>query len=164
MVTTTQSGSKFRMIVGSGYCRDGQKNGCVLQYSATDVQGPWCYDGIVAEGDWQHGRVWECPALVQVRPQCLALMFSQTVCACTLWLVALRCNNQWALAMPARHTIVQQCCCWSSTVSGICMRLPHQASAVEYGCCGAPADIAALPHGWDVHLPVHSDDPRRCRW
>eukprot|EP00892_Ulva_mutabilis_P010965 jgi/Ulvmu1/8240/UM041_0050.1 len=68
IVTTEQSGSKYRMIIGSGYCRGGQKNGCVLQYSAHSVKGPWLYDGIVAEGDWHHGRVWECPALVQVPP------------------------------------------------------------------------------------------------
>lgn len=66
VVTTMQSGTSYRMLLGSGYHRDGKKNGCVLQYSATDVAGPWRYDGVVAEGDFQHGRVWECPALVQV--------------------------------------------------------------------------------------------------
>lgn len=66
MVTTLQSGTTYRMIVGSGYNSGGKKNGCVLQYSATDIAGPWKYDGVVAEGDWLHGRVWECPALVQV--------------------------------------------------------------------------------------------------
>lgn len=66
VVTTLQSGTTFRMLLGSGYHRDGQKNGCVLQYSAADLMGPWRYDGVVAEGDCKHGRVWECPALVQV--------------------------------------------------------------------------------------------------
>ena len=66
VMTTPQSGTSYVMIVGSGYCCDGQKNGCVLQYSARDLAGPWHYDGVVMEGDWHHGRVWECPALVQV--------------------------------------------------------------------------------------------------
>ena len=54
------------MILGSGFTVDGAKNGCVLLYSADEAAGPWQYEGIIASGDGKHGRVWECPALVQV--------------------------------------------------------------------------------------------------
>lgn len=54
------------MIQGSGFTVDGAKNGCVLLYSADEAAGPWQYEGIIASGDGKHGRVWECPALVQV--------------------------------------------------------------------------------------------------
>lgn len=57
------------MILGCGYRVDGEKNGCILQYTAEAPGGPWQYRGIIAKGDFRHGRVWECPALAQVTPQ-----------------------------------------------------------------------------------------------
>lgn len=54
------------MIVGSGFTVDGAKNGCVLLYTSDEAAGPWQYKGIIASGDCKLGRVWECPALVQV--------------------------------------------------------------------------------------------------
>lgn len=72
MISTHQSaGSQgkqpLRMVVGSGYKVDGRKNGCVLLYSADAPSGPWQYQGAIAAGNFDHGRVWECPALAQVR-------------------------------------------------------------------------------------------------
>lgn len=66
IIQTKQSADAYRMIIGSGYKRGERKNGCVLQYTSDEVDGPWRYDGVVVEGDFLHGRVWECPALVQV--------------------------------------------------------------------------------------------------
>jgi sucrose-6-phosphate hydrolase SacC (GH32 family) len=55
------------MILGSGTRgADGRKRGCVLRYSSPCLQGPWAYEGVVAKGAPEEGRVWECPALLQV--------------------------------------------------------------------------------------------------
>ena len=61
----------FQMVVGSG-TRDaaGGKRGCVMRYTAPALEGPWQYRGIIA-GEAKGsppklGRVWECPALLQI--------------------------------------------------------------------------------------------------
>jgi hypothetical protein len=61
-------GSKmFQMILGSGKRDpDGLKQGLILRYSSPDLCGPWRYEGIVATGSPKEGRVWECPAIVEV--------------------------------------------------------------------------------------------------
>ena len=65
----------FEMILGAGFSTvEGSaeeasaagKRGCVLRYSAAGVDGPWTFEGVVAEGRAGEGRVWECPALLQV--------------------------------------------------------------------------------------------------
>lgn len=60
--------NKWMMLLGSGYKRDGAKNGCVMLYTAESLDGPWAYEGIIAEGDRTLGRVWECPLMVQLVP------------------------------------------------------------------------------------------------
>jgi sucrose-6-phosphate hydrolase SacC (GH32 family) len=57
----------FQMILGSGKRdADGLKQGLILRYSSPDLCGPWRYEGIVATGSPKDGRVWECPAIVEV--------------------------------------------------------------------------------------------------
>lgn len=66
------NGTRWLMILGSGYKREDRKIGCVMLYSADAVRGPWTYEGLLADGESdvspQLGRVWECPALAHVRP------------------------------------------------------------------------------------------------
>jgi sucrose-6-phosphate hydrolase SacC (GH32 family) len=69
------------MILGSGFKVDGARNGCVILYTADEPAGPWKYKGIIASGDCQLGRVWECPALVQVRNCRLAAQLIVLWCA-----------------------------------------------------------------------------------
>lgn len=58
----------YQMLLGSGFMdSSGQKCGCVMRYSTAKLEGPWVYEGIVAEGHSGEGRVWECPALLQAR-------------------------------------------------------------------------------------------------
>ena len=73
-------GVRCLILMGSGYQRaNGDKSGCVMLYSAEDVDLPWRYEGIVGEGVCTLGRVWECPALVQVLSAQPRLLTSQNI-------------------------------------------------------------------------------------
>jgi hypothetical protein len=73
---TALDGSRmFQMILGSGMrTPEGQKQGMIMRYSARDLCGPWKCEGTIAEGSTNEGRVWECPALVEVLP---VLLYAQ---------------------------------------------------------------------------------------
>jgi hypothetical protein len=61
-------GGDYQMLLGSGFeDSSGRKCGCVLRYSTKKLEGPWMYEGILAEGHSGEGRVWECPAILQAR-------------------------------------------------------------------------------------------------
>jgi sucrose-6-phosphate hydrolase SacC (GH32 family) len=68
-----QQGERWQMVMATGKCRDGEKDGTVILYSADTLEGPWRYDGVLFEGDCRAGRVAECPGLVQVRTHDLSV-------------------------------------------------------------------------------------------
>ena len=73
----------FQMVLGTGTKdRAGECRGAIMHYAAPALEGPWSYKGLVAEEaqgslhdlgsteDPCTGRVWECPALLQVPTLC----------------------------------------------------------------------------------------------
>lgn len=53
------------MVLGSGLQGQG---GTVMVYHSRHPLGPWKYEGLLCLGSLEHGAMWECPLLLELKP------------------------------------------------------------------------------------------------